>query len=258
MVRETLQQAGLGFLTLSGPAEWVEKISPFTWYISHHEGFTKINAENGGVNWEPLVQLSPAANQLCNPGQSSSPLCLRLPTFTKESQISNVPTSMDSPVLQYPFAKLSSSINVLMLPNMLKYQELSCGHLFTSIFWVGHCPRPWQIQTLLVKVKVAQLCPTLCDPMDLVHGILQARILEWVAFPFSRGFSQPRDRTQVSHIAGRFFTSWATREARFLHLGRKQQSVGRGGGGLVAKSCPTLAIPWTVACQAPLSVGFSR
>ena len=53
---------------------------------------------------------------------------------------------------------------------------------------------------------------TLCDPMDYtVHGILQARILEWVAFPFSRGSSQPRDQTQVSHIAGGFFTSWAPR-----------------------------------------------
>ena len=46
------------------------------------------------------------------------------------------------------------------------------------------------------------------------HGILQARTLEWVAFPFSRASSQPRDRTQVSCIAGGFFTSWATREAR--------------------------------------------
>ena len=44
--------------------------------------------------------------------------------------------------------------------------------------------------------KVAQSCPTLCDPMDLVHGNLQVRILEWVAFPFSRGSSQPRDQTQ--------------------------------------------------------------
>ena len=61
------------------------------------------------------------------------------------------------------------------------------------------------------SVKVAQLCPPLCDSMDYtVHGILQARILEWVAISFSRGSSQPRDRTQVSHIAGRFFTSWAT------------------------------------------------
>ena len=47
-----------------------------------------------------------------------------------------------------------------------------------------------------------------------VHGILQARVLEWVAFPFSRGSSQPRDWTQVSHIAGRFFTSWGAREAQ--------------------------------------------
>ena len=46
-----------------------------------------------------------------------------------------------------------------------------------------------------------------------VHGILQARILDWVAFPFSRGSSHSRDITQVSHIAGVFFTSWATREA---------------------------------------------
>ena len=60
----------------------------------------------------------------------------------------------------------------------------------------------------LVKAKVAQSCPTLCNPMDhIVHGILQARILEWVAFPFSKGPSQPRDQTHVSHIAGRFFAS---------------------------------------------------
>ena len=61
---------------------------------------------------------------------------------------------------------------------------------------------------LKVKVKVTQLCPTLCEPMDFtVLGIPQARILEWVAFPFSRGYSQPRGRTQVSHIVGGFFTS---------------------------------------------------
>ena len=48
--------------------------------------------------------------------------------------------------------------------------------------------------TTLVKVEVTQLCPALCDHMDYtVHGILQARILEWVAIPFSRGSSQPRD-----------------------------------------------------------------
>ena len=57
-------------------------------------------------------------------------------------------------------------------------------------------------------MKVAQSCLTLCDPVDYTaHGILQARILEWVESPFSRGSFQPRDRTQVSRIAGRFFTS---------------------------------------------------
>ena len=49
-----------------------------------------------------------------------------------------------------------------------------------------------------------------------VHGILQARILEWLAFHFSRVSSQPRDQIQVSHIADRFFTSWATREAQYF------------------------------------------
>ena len=65
-------------------------------------------------------------------------------------------------------------------------------------------------------LKVTQSCLTFCNPMDyIVHGILQARILEWVAFPFSKASSQPRDRTQVSCSADRFFTSWAKREAQF-------------------------------------------
>ena len=67
--------------------------------------------------------------------------------------------------------------------------------------------------------EVTQSCPTLCDPLDSklpgssVHGIFQARVLEWVAIFFSRGSSQPSDRTQVSRLAGRHFTVWATREA---------------------------------------------
>ena len=69
------------------------------------------------------------------------------------------------------------------------------------------------------SVLVTQLCLTLCDPMEhsslgsSVYGILQARILEWVAIPFSRKSSWPRDWTWVSCIAGRFFTVWATKEA---------------------------------------------
>ena len=61
------------------------------------------------------------------------------------------------------------------------------------------------------EAKVAQLCLTFCGPT--VHRILQARILEWVAIPFSRASSLHRDWTQVSCIAGGFFTSWTTRKA---------------------------------------------
>ena len=63
------------------------------------------------------------------------------------------------------------------------------------------------------------VCPTLCNTMDCslpgssVHGIFQAKILEWVAISFFRGSSRPRDWTRVSHIVGRHFTVWATREA---------------------------------------------
>ena len=68
---------------------------------------------------------------------------------------------------------------------------------------------PYSWETILsMKVKVTQLCLTLCD--CIVHGILQVRTLEWAAFLFSRGSSQPRDQTQVSHIANGFFPSWAT------------------------------------------------
>ena len=70
---------------------------------------------------------------------------------------------------------------------------------------------PWMVLVChhsCSKVKVAQSSLTLCNPVDYtVHGILQSRTLEWIAFPFSRGSSQSRGRTQVSRIAGEFFTS---------------------------------------------------
>ena len=155
------------------------------------------------------------------------------------------------------------------------------------------------------KVKLKSLSHVwLCNPMDCsltgssIHGIFQARILEWVAISFSRGSSQPGVRTQVFCILGRLFTIWGTRETLQLHA-----------PAAAAKSlqlCPTLcdprdgsppgsavpgilqartlewvaisfsnawkwkvkvkslsrvwlfAIPWTAAYQAPPSVGFSR
>ena len=92
-------------------------------------------------------------------------------------------------------------------------------------------------------MKIAQSCLTLCNPMgSTVHGILQAKILQRVAFPFSKGSFQPSDQTQVSRIAGEFFTSWATREAQLLKnlpamqetpvgfLGASGSSSGEGKG----------------------------
>ena len=70
-----------------------------------------------------------------------------------------------------------------------------------------------------LRMKWSESCSVMSNSLKphglyIVHGILQARILEWVVFPFSRGSSQPRDQTPVSRIAGRFFTSWITREAQ--------------------------------------------
>ena len=117
------------------------------------------------------------------------------------------PCSKSCPLSQWCHATISSSV----------VRFSSCLQFFRSL---GTIKR----KSLIVdstEVKITQLCPTLCDPLDYtVHGILQVRILEWVAFPFSRGSSQPRDRTQVSCIAGGFFTSWATREAHEYWSGK--------------------------------------
>ena len=95
------------------------------------------------------------------------------------------------------------------LSNSMKLWAMLCRSTQMDGSW-------WEVLTKLEsEVKVTQSCPTLCDPMDsTVHGILQARILEWVACPFSKGSSQTRDQTQISHIAGKFFPSWATREVQ--------------------------------------------
>ena len=100
---------------------------------------------------------------------------------------------------------------------------------WTKLNWTLRANQGWDANSLLwleVKIcrqywerfqpgwKVTQSCLTLCNPMDYtVHGILKARLLEWVRFPFSRGSSQPRNQTRVSCIAGGFFTNWAIWEA---------------------------------------------
>ena len=122
-----------------------------------------------------------------------------------------------------------------------------------------------------------QSCPTLQPrglcivPGSSVHGILQARVLGWVAISFSRATSQPRDWTHVSCIVGRFFTVWATRQAHqkakvavkflqqcisLLHESYKWLNALRVCS--VAQCVQLFAIPWTLAPQAPLSMEFFR
>ena len=102
---------------------------------------------------------------------------------------------------ELPFLFLGDLSNPEIKPTSLSSPALA-GEFFTC----------WEAQKW--KCLVAQFCPTLCNPMDYsllgssVHRILWARVLEWVAIPFSRGSSQPKDKTQVSCIAGRFFTKW--------------------------------------------------
>ena len=97
---------------------------------------------------------------------------------------------------------------------MCKYIETKMSKLAVTF------PMKWS--------EVTQSCPTLCNSMDgnlpgsMVHGIFQARILEWAAISLSRGSSQPRDRTWVSCIAGRRITIWATRNSG-LHVLTKSE-----------------------------------
>ena len=137
-----------------------------------------------------------------------------------------------------------------------------CWHIECSTFTASSF-RIWNSSTgipspllalFVVMLPKAQLTshsrmsrPTLCHPKDYtVHGILQARIPEWVAFPFSRGSSQTRGQTQVSHSASGFFTSWATREAHFRP--RKKVITKKSKCFLVLTWCLLSVVPW-VSCK---------
>ena len=97
--------------------------------------------------------------------------------------------------------------------------ELWCWRRLLRVPWIARRSTQSILKERKEESEVAQSCLTLCDPMDCrlpgssIHGIFQARVLEWGAISFSRGSFQPRDRTQVSRITGRCFTIWGTREA---------------------------------------------
>ena len=105
------------------------------------------------------------------------------------------------------------------------------------------------VECVCVCAQWFQSCLNLCNPMDCsppgssVHGILQARILEWVAMPSSRGSSGPRDQTWISCTAGRFFTTEPPRKPAYCRVSSVQLSR--------VQLCVT---PWTAACQASLYI----
>ena len=110
-----------------------------------------------------------------------------------------------------------------LFPSILGNAFTLCHDWFKNEDQTSHSPtcfwRDPEVHIIWSKVKVAQSCPSLCDHMHCslpgysVHGILQARILEWVAISSFKGSSWPWDQTWVSCIAGRFFTIWTTRDA---------------------------------------------
>ena len=122
------------------------------------------------------------------------------------------------------FVQMCSVFHCLVSPIILAFL---CEKVQTFLVYLSSpCVNEfWNCMTIpcvcvcMCMCSVARLCPTLWGPMDYrlpgssVHGILQTRILEWVDYPSSRGSSQPRNWTGVSCVAGRFFSSWATREA---------------------------------------------
>ena len=152
--------------------------------------------------------------QWCHPTVSSSvvPFSSCLPSF---------PASGSFPMSQF-FTSGGQSIGASASASVLPMNIQALFPVWLTGL-ISLLPRGSQESSLAPQLSewvsaVAQLCPTLCDPMDYslpgssLHGILQARILEWVAISFSRGSSWPRDWTRVFRIAGRRFNLWATRK----------------------------------------------
>ena len=117
--------------------------------------------------------------------------------------------------LMFPPHRKHACLN-FRLPPKWPATKIQSNHMYTQILHKS----PYRQSRFLTPLKLfwkSESHSVVSDslwPMDYrVHGILQVRILKWVAIPFFRGSSQPRDRAQVSHIAGRFFASWATRQA---------------------------------------------
>ena len=168
---------------------WLRRTQPLP--ISRGEGF------------ESLYTFTPVSDYFFFPAKIFLfPVCFAfdLPFFVCGCEMKHLPTTLGAPLLQ------------------VWHNSLEC---------TGNCNNSFVVDLHGLRgswdnVKVAQLCPNLCYPCSptgsSVHGIPQARILEWVAMTFCRGSSRPRDWIQVSCIADRFLMIWATRKPPWSHL----------------------------------------
>ena len=172
----------------------------------------------------PLAPLSSASSVYPRVG-SAGPTCPLLPPVTHPSLLVNSVAGFCSAAKHRPWIGIILWNSVVFSKTRCTFPDAqqslfpcpaSCPYLTLKRREINllfsACRLPDAVLRILtsieIEVKVAQSRPTLCNPIDYtVHGILQARILEWGAFPFSRGSSRPKDRTQGSRIAGRFFTS---------------------------------------------------
>ena len=182
-------------------------------------GISNFLEENSAAATAKSLQLCPTLGDPVDVSPPGSPA----PGILQARALEWVAISFSSAWKWKVKVKLLSGVQLFATPWTTAYQApLSMG-VCRQEYWSGvPLPSPttlfqiltWSITSLKLKVNIPKSYLTLCDPMDYtVHGILQARILEWVDFPFSRGSPQPRDQTQVSHVSGRFFASWATKEA---------------------------------------------
>ena len=133
---------------------------------------------------------------------------------SQKNKVSTVSTV--SPSICHEVMGLDAMILVLWMLTFKQTFSLSSFTFIKRLFSSSSCSAIRKKEKK--ESEVAQSCPTLCDPMDCtlpgssIHGIFQARILEWIAISFPRRSSQPRGWTQASCIVGRYFTVWGTRE----------------------------------------------
>ena len=131
-------------------------------------------------------------------------LLIRFKEFLYNGKIGNLEITIHA-VEKRPLCQDCKIIELCLVLTLTSVQTLS------KLLYLSHSQKPLARIVKVLKVLVAQSCLTLCNPMDWsppgsVHGILQARILEWIAIPFTRGSFPSRDQTQALCTGGRFFT----------------------------------------------------